>query len=113
MTPQPDLPVTHPADGVTVVFMPEHGLSEACREVTRQKLFALADSAPYDELRLDFVQVTYLDSSAMALLVALHRRLHESDGNLVLEKLAPYLVELFKLTRLDTVLNIQVGEAGS
>jgi hypothetical protein len=47
----------------------------------------------------------------MALLVALHRRLHESEGNLVLEKLAPYLVELFKLTRLDTVLNIQLDDA--
>jgi anti-anti-sigma factor len=111
MTPQLELLVAHPTDGVTVVSMPEHALSEACRETTRLQLFALATVASYEELRLDFAQVTYLDSSAMALLVALHRRLQESEGNLVLQKLAPYLVELFKLTRLDTVLNIQIDEA--
>jgi anti-anti-sigma factor len=113
MTQTSELLVTHPADGVTVVSLPEHALAEASREATREKLYALADVTRQGELRLDFAQIGYLDSSALAALVTLHRRLSQTEGNLVLEKLAPYLVELFKLTRLDTVLNIQLGDAGS
>ena len=113
MTQLSGLQVTYPADGVTVVSLPEHALSEASREATREKLVALADATGDGELRLDFAQVAYLDSSALAVLVTVHRRLNQTEGNLVLEKLAPYLVELFKLTRLDTVLNIQLGDAGA
>ncbi len=111
MTQLTKFPVTHPTEGVTVVSMPEHSLTEDCRESTKEKLFALADATGQGELRLDFAQVSYLDSSALAMLVTLHRRLNLTEGNLVLEKLAPYLVELFQLTRLDTVLNIQPAEA--
>jgi anti-sigma B factor antagonist len=110
MTQTLELLVTHPADGVTVVSFSEYALAEASREATREKLYALVEATGQGELRLDFAQIGYLDSSALAVLVTLHRRMTQSEGNLVLEKLAPYLVELFKLTRLDTVLNIQPAE---
>jgi anti-anti-sigma factor len=91
----------------------QHALSEASREATREKLCALAEATGQGELRLDFTQVAYLDSSALAALVMLQRRLNQTEGSLVLEKLAPYLAELFKLTRLDTVLNIEPAETAS
>ena len=113
MTQTFEIHVTHPCDGVTVASLSEHALSEDGREGTREKLYALAEETGGGELRLDFAQVSYLDSSALAVLVALHRRLNQTEGNLVLEKLAPHLAELFKLTRLDTVLNIEPAETAS
>jgi anti-sigma B factor antagonist len=110
MTQTSDLHVTHTADGLTV-SLPEHALGEGCLEATRDKLMALADGLGASELRLDFAQITYLGSSGLGVLVTLHRRTKQAGGHLVLINLAPYLVELFKLTRLDTILDVRPAEA--
>lgn len=113
MTQTTDIFLTHSADGLAVVFLPEHALGETCLQASREKLQAFADNVGAGELRLDFSQIEYLGSSGLGVLVSLHRQMAQKDGHLVLDNLAPDLVELFKLTRLDTILDVRPAEAES
>jgi anti-anti-sigma factor len=113
MTQTTDIVLTHSADGLAVVLLPEHGLGENSLATTREKLISFADDVGAGELRLDFSQIEYLGSAGLGVLVSLHRRLAQKDGHLALDNLAPDLVKLFRLTRLDTILDIRPAAAES
>jgi anti-anti-sigma factor len=51
--------------------------------------------------------VTYLNSSALGLLLQLHKRLRARGGRLVVSNLAPQMYEVFEVTRLHTLLDIR------
>ncbi len=102
-----DLLLTRTTDGHTVVSLPETAMSDKNLQATRAQLIALADSVYDGELHLDFTRIGYLGSSALAVLVSVHRRIADAGGQLVLCNLAPYLEDLFRLTRLDTLLHVR------
>ena len=110
MTQTSNTVVTRPNDDITVVALAEAALTEKQINATRDTLLKLGDEIGAGELRLDFAQVTYLDSSALGMLVLLHRRAGQKGGHLVLDNLAPDLYELLKLTRLDTILDARPTE---
>jgi anti-anti-sigma factor len=110
MSQPTDLVVTRPAEDLTVVALPELCLAEASLRRPREQLIALADGIGDGELHLDFSEVTYLDSTALAALVALHRRAEQTHGRLVCCNLAADLLKLFRLTRLDTILDVRPKE---
>ena len=114
MSTNTDLFLTRTTDGKTIVSLPEQALSESQLDAARDKLLGLATALSEGELHLDFARVQYLGSSALGVLVALHRKIEAADGHLVLVNLAPDLVELFRLTRLDGILDIRpaASEAG-
>ena len=58
------------------------------------------------ELRLDCAKIGYVGSTALGMLVALHRRVDDAGGSLVLCNLVPHVRALLRLTRLDTILHI-------
>jgi anti-sigma B factor antagonist len=102
-----NLPITHTAEGFAAVWMPEFALSDARLEGTRAQLTALADGVYDGELHLDFARIGSLGSTALGVLVSLHRRIDDAGGHLVIFNLAPHLQKLFRLTRLDTVLDVR------
>lgn len=112
MTPRSDFAVTCTADGrTTTVALPEQALVESHLETTRAELTAIAANGAGATVHLDFRRIDFLGSSALGLLVTLHRRLADNGGQLVLENLAPHLLDLFQLTRLDTVLTVRPAQA--
>ena len=97
------------ASGSFSLSLPEQALAETFLDGTRDKLLALADGVAGGELRLDFGRITCLGSTALGLLVTLHRRTDRAGGHLVLANLPPHLCDLFRLTRLDTILDVRAA----
>ncbi|WP_372351281.1 STAS domain-containing protein [Streptomyces sp. KL116D] len=59
-----------------------------------------------DVLVLDLRDVTFVDCSGLSLLLRVHRRLQLRHGHLTVVVANPFHRRLFRLTRLDTVLNV-------
>ena len=56
---------------------------------------------------IDLGGVDYIDSSGLGTLVNIHRRSMQKGGSLVITGIHGLVKELFEMTRLDTVLDIQ------
>lgn len=106
-----ELLLARTADGVTTVTLPPRALSEDCIEKSRERLMALADRVLDGELHLDCARIDYLGSISLGLLVALHRRVALTKGHLVLLNVPPDLVGVFRLTRLDSILDVRPATA--
>jgi anti-sigma B factor antagonist len=57
-------------------------------------------------LVLDFANVTNMSSSALGMLITLHKRVREAEGKLRLCNIQPTIEEVFKITRLDEIFTI-------
>jgi anti-anti-sigma factor len=86
---------------------PEVALDERTTGSVEEHLLALVGSFPAGRLELDLGNVTYLNSSALRLLLRLHKRLRDRGGRLVVANLAPQVYEVFEVTRLHTLLDIR------
>jgi anti-anti-sigma factor len=98
------------SEGRTLVLLPQQALADDCLQDTRTQLIALGDGVLDGELHVDMAQIGSLDSSALGMLVALHRRIDDAGGRLVICNLAAHLRELLSLTRLDTMLDVRPAE---
>lgn len=67
----------------------------------------LADQHPGHLVRLDFDRVTFLNSSVLNRLAMLAKRTRKLASRLRLVNLDPNLRELFKVTRLDTLMEVR------
>ena len=95
---------------VTVVKFTEQYLNDSNIQQVGSDLAALADQLGQGELHLDFGAVTYLSSSVLGKLFALHRRVTGEGGRFVLTKLAA-AYDLFSVARLDTVMELHRNDA--
>ncbi len=61
----------------------------------------------------NFRKVDFLSGEVLGRLVRLHKELQSTSGRLVLCRISPAIMEVFKLTRLDKILNVEndTGEA--
>jgi anti-anti-sigma factor len=85
-------------------------LDEDTNEQARDQLLALAEEATRSPLLLDFRNVTYLSSSALGALIALHRSLLSKGRRLTIHNLRPPAYEVFRVTRLDELLDLQPAD---
>ncbi len=107
MSDSTDIQVDHLDDGSIHVSLPAQALAEEHLDATRHRLLPLAEALGAGELRIDFARVTSLGSSALGLLLTLHRRSVQGGGHLALCGLAPHLQQLIRLIRLDTILDVR------
>ena len=89
---------------VTVRFPANTTLSEANSEEFGRGLFALAGSTDCPHLLVDLGGVTMMTSVILAKLLALHGKVRDAGGRLTLFNPNPIVQQVFKVTRLDTVL---------
>ena len=94
-------------DGITLVTLLEHRMlgEEEIQELGDQ-LFGLVDKDQRRKLVLDFERVESLPSAALGKLFKLKKKLANLHGTLKLCSICPELLEVFKITRLDTVFDI-------
>jgi len=63
---------------------------------------------------LDLEGLDYIDSSGLGFLVTLHERMERQGQRLILANLRSHVTRVFKITRLDQILDIRSGsEAGT
>lgn len=66
-----------------------------------------------NDLLLDLSQVEYADSGGLGLLVHTHGRLSAKNGTLRLSGVQPRVMDLIRLTKMDTILTIESTAGGS
>ena len=90
---------------------PQVRLDETDSALVGEQLLALAGRLKPARLVVDFGNVTYLTSTALGLLLRLRQALSAWGGRLTLCQLHPRLYEVFEVTKLHTLFDIQ-SEAG-
>jgi len=67
---------------------------------------SIVASSRRSKLLISFENVTELSSAALGVLITVHQRINEKDGQLRLTSIKPQIYELFTITKLDTVFAI-------
>jgi anti-sigma B factor antagonist len=96
---------------VTVVnFTDRKILDEQHIQTIGEQLFSLVDEAGRRKLLLNFRNVEYMSSAALAKLITLNKKIKEVGGRLVLCDIEPQIMEVFEITKLDRIFSIYPGE---
>jgi anti-sigma B factor antagonist len=106
------LPAEEPAGSVTVVHFAGSNLfldGEAFQR-SHDRLLAIALAPGHAQLVLDFGNVEYISSAAIGTLVVLRRKLLASGRHLTLRNMRPAVHEVFTISKLDELLDVQPEE---
>jgi anti-sigma B factor antagonist len=95
------------AAGVTAARLNTKTLDHTNAPVVGDELLRLAAAVGSGELHLDLAQLEYLSSSGLGKLVALLKRLRATGGKLRLCNVRPAVYEVFAMTQLTRLLNVQ------
>ena len=96
---------------VTVVnFTDRKILDEQNIQLIGDQLFSLVDEVGRRKLLLNFVNVEYLSSAALAKLITLNKKLQQAGGRLIMCNIDPQIYEVFEITKLSKLFNIYPGE---
>jgi anti-sigma B factor antagonist len=90
--------------GSTQVVSLSGFLDKRCQQA-KADFGEIIDTQP-ERIVVDMTQVTYLSSAGLALLVTVHSRCRKQGVQLSLAGMTPDSRELFRVTRLDKVLDI-------
>ncbi len=71
-----------------------------------KEMYAVVEASPGVRLIVDFDGVQYLSSSALGKLISLKRKIEETSGTLKMCRIKPEIMEVFRITRLDTIFDI-------
>jgi len=71
-----------------------------------REMYAVVESSPAIKLIVDFEGVQFLSSSALGKLIALNRKVGEVAGTLKMCRIQPEIMEVFRITKLDTIFDI-------
>jgi anti-sigma B factor antagonist len=94
-------------DDVTVVVLADQRiLDEMSISRIGKQLTDLVARSSVPRLVIDFRNVTNMSSSALGMLITLHKRVREANGQLRLCNIQPTIAEVFKITRLDEIFQI-------
>ena len=96
---------------VTVVnFTDKKILDEQNIQIIGEQLFSLVDELNRRKLVLNFGNVEYLSSAALGKLITLNKKVNAVGGRLVLCNIDPQIYEVFEITKLNKLFNIQTEE---
>jgi anti-sigma B factor antagonist len=92
---------------VTVVnFTDRKILDEQNIQIIGEQLFSLVDEIGRRKILLNFRNVEYLSSAALAKLITLNKKLQEVNGRLILCNIAAQIKEVFEITKLNRLFTI-------
>lgn len=96
---------------VTVVnFTDKKILDEQTIQTIGEQLFSLVDESGRRKLLLNFGNVEYLSSAALAKFITLHKKIQQNGGRLALCSIDPQIKEVFEITKLTRIFSIYAGE---
>ena len=95
------------ADNATIVtFVDEKILEEMDVQALQGSIMPVVEEAKRIKLILDFCNVRFLSSAVLGLLLRISKKVYEQDGQLRLCNISPRIYEIFKITRLNKILDI-------
>lgn len=92
--------VTMREDVAVVTITVPQLTDESNVEILGRDLFSLVEQYDQRKVVLSLERVDYLTSSVLGKLISLHRKMHRSEGKLVLCQLRPEVREVLHLSRL-------------
>src|SRR6202795_1105492 len=113
MTSQPRrrrLEVEDIGDVTEVNFTDRKILDEQNIQIIGEQLLSLVDEVGRRKLLLNFGNVEYLSSAALAKLITLNKKLQQAGGKLILCNIDPQIYEVFEITKLDKFFKIMKEE---
>ena len=94
--------------GVTVArFVDKKILDETNIQNIGAQLFALVEEDGRKKILLDFENVEYLSSAALGKLITMDKKVKSAGGTLKLCSVRPEIYEVFAITKLNKVFDIQ------
>jgi len=104
----------HPIRDVTIVnFQDVSVLDMAQIEQIGSELYDYVDNRGCKRLILDFTKVVFLSSSALGMLITLHKKAVAAKGEIVLCGLRKELMKVFEITNLSKVFTFRPDEKES
>lgn len=95
-------------EGVTVVsFVHSKLLDETNIHELGENLLKLIEIDPNIKMVINFDSVEYLSSAVLGKLMAIHKKVSVGKGKVVLCGIVPNVLEVFKITKLDKLFNIE------
>ena len=93
--------------GVTVVELADRKILDEIN-ITQigEQLNSLVAQSRKPKMLLDFTSVAHMSSSALGMLITLHKRVREKHGELKLCGIQPAIYEVFVITRLNEIFHI-------
>ncbi len=104
---QVNLNITNQGNIQVVKFEDRKIIEELMINQIGERLGELIETEDGRRILLDFDKVEHLSSAALGMLITLNKKLSERNGRLVLVNIRPQIYEVFKITRLNKLFNIQ------
>ena len=60
-----------------------------------------------EELELDFSSINFIDSSCLAMIINIYKKLLSKNQNLTIINSSTFIQEIFNVTKLDTFINLR------
>ena len=102
----PRLSVSTQGDVTIVELTDRKILDEISISQIGERLQGLVAKADHPKFILDFTCVGHMSSSALGMLITLHKRIREKNGELRLSGIQPPIYEVFVITRLNEIFQI-------
>jgi anti-sigma B factor antagonist len=103
----PRLNVSTQGDVTIVELTDRKILDELSISQIGERLQGMVAKAPDPKFILDFANVGHMSSSALGMLITLHKRIREKKGQLCLSGIQPPIYEVFVITRLNEIFEIR------
>src|SRR5438128_3197943 len=96
---------------ITVVnFIDRKILDEQNIQKIGEDLFSLVDELGRKKILLNFSNVEYLSSAALGKFITLNKKVNSAGGKLIMCNITDDIYEVFEITRLNKLFNIQKEE---
>ncbi len=102
----PRICVTVEGDVTVVEVTDRKLLDEMSISQIGTELESLVAKRPQPKMLMDFANVAHMSSSALGMLITLHKRIREKNGQLRLCNIQPNIYEVFVITRLNEIFKI-------
>ena len=103
----PNLSVEFHGQIVVATLTDEKILDENQLQSLEGSFLPLIKQTPGIQLIINFKNVKFLTSSVLGLLIRISKNIYESDGTLRLCSIDPKIQDVFRITRLDKIFDIQ------
>ncbi|MGL4513348.1 MAG: STAS domain-containing protein [Lacipirellulaceae bacterium] len=95
-------------DGILFIALDDPRLLEEARiEQVEKDIYKAIESSTEDRVVLDFTKVQFMSSSMLGKLVKVHKKCGEFKVKLKLSSVAPDILEVFKITRMNKLFDIE------
>ena len=107
----PNINTTIEGDVIVATMLDKKILDEISISRISDKLNELANSQDTPHLVLDFENVANMSSSALGMIITLHKRVRDRGGKLQLCNIQPAIYEIFVITRLNEIFSVSASRS--